>query len=203
MGELCECMCECLAALLLLLNCFSHVWLCATPQTAAHLAPPSLVFSRQEHWSGLPWPSPMHESEKGKGSHSVVFNSSRPHGLQPTRLLHPWDFSGKRIRSVTCNSLQPHGLQTHQAPLSMGFPRQEYWSGLPFPSSEDLPNQGSNLCLLHWQADSLLLSHQGSPGSRYSKDAYVRMFTVVMCIIVKQNWTKPKQESYLDSQSFS
>ena len=40
------------------------VRLCATPQTAAHQAPPSLGFSRQEHWSGLPFPSPMHESEK-------------------------------------------------------------------------------------------------------------------------------------------
>ena len=49
--------------LLLLLSCFSHVWLCATPKTAAHKAPPSLEFSRQEHWSGLPFPSPMHESE--------------------------------------------------------------------------------------------------------------------------------------------
>ena len=51
----------------------------------------------------------------------------------------------------------------HQVLLSMGFPRQEYWSGLPFPSSEDLPNPRSNLCLLHWQADSLSLTHQGSP----------------------------------------
>ena len=33
----------------------------------------------------------------------------------------------------------------HQAPLSMGFPRQEYWSGLPVPSSEDLPNPGIKL----------------------------------------------------------
>ena len=37
----------------------------------------------------------------------------------------------------------------HQASLFMGFPRQDYWSGLPFPSPEDLPNQGSNPCLLH------------------------------------------------------
>ena len=51
-------------AVLLLLSCFSRVRLCATPQTAAHQAPPSLGFSRQEHWSGLPFPSPMHESEK-------------------------------------------------------------------------------------------------------------------------------------------
>ena len=49
---------------LLLLSHFSRVRLCATPYTAAHQAPPSLGFSRQEHWSGLPFPSPMHESEK-------------------------------------------------------------------------------------------------------------------------------------------
>ena len=49
--------------LLLLLSRFSHVRLCAAPQTAAHQAPPSLGLSRQEHWSGLPFPSPMHESE--------------------------------------------------------------------------------------------------------------------------------------------
>ena len=54
---------ECML-LLLLLSHFSRVRLCATPQTAAHQAPPSLGFSRQEHWSGLPFPSPMHESEK-------------------------------------------------------------------------------------------------------------------------------------------
>ena len=33
----------------------------------------------------------------------------------------------------------------HQAPLSMGFPRQEYWSGLPFPTPGDLPNPGIKL----------------------------------------------------------
>ena len=50
--------------LLLLLSHVSRVRLCATPEMAAHQAPPSLGFSRQEHWSGLPFPSPMHESEK-------------------------------------------------------------------------------------------------------------------------------------------
>ena len=49
--------------LLLLLSRFSRVRLCATPETAAHQAPLSLGFARQEHWSGLPFPSPMHESE--------------------------------------------------------------------------------------------------------------------------------------------
>ena len=71
---------------------------------AAHQAPPSLRFSRQEHWSGLPFPSPMHESEKWKWSRSVVSDSSRPHGLQPTRLLCPWDFPGKST-GVGCHCL--------------------------------------------------------------------------------------------------
>ena len=52
--------------LLLLLSRFSCVRLCATPETAAHQAPPSLGFSRQERWSRLPFPSRMHESEKSK-----------------------------------------------------------------------------------------------------------------------------------------
>ena len=90
--------------LLLLLSRFSRVQLCATPLTAAHQAPPTLGFSRQEHWSGLPFPSPMHESEKWKWRRSVVSDSSQPHGLQPTRLLHPWDFPGKST-GVGCHCL--------------------------------------------------------------------------------------------------
>ena len=78
-----------------MLSRLSRVRLCVTPQMAAHQDPPSLRFSRQEHWSGLPFPSPMHESEKWKWSRSVVSNSPQPHGLQPTRLLRPWDFPGK------------------------------------------------------------------------------------------------------------
>ena len=69
----------------MLLSHFSRVRLCATPQRAAHQAPPSLGFSRQEYWSGLPFPSPMHESEKSKWSCSVVSDSSQPHGLQNPR----------------------------------------------------------------------------------------------------------------------
>ena len=76
---------------------------------AAHQAPLSLGFSRQEHWSGLPFPSPMHESEKWKWSHSVVSDSSLPQGLQPTRLLRPWDFPGKST-GVGCHCLLHHTL---------------------------------------------------------------------------------------------
>ena len=71
---------------------------------AAHQAPPSLGFSRQERWSGLPFPSPMHEREKWKWSRSVVSDPQRPHGLQPSRLLRPWDFPGKST-GVGCHCL--------------------------------------------------------------------------------------------------
>ena len=98
--------------LLLLLSCFSHVRLCATPETAAHQAPQSLGFSRQEHWSGLPLPSPMHESEKITWSHSVVSNSEWPHGLQPSRPLRPWDFPGKST-GVGCHCLLWHSTAEH------------------------------------------------------------------------------------------
>ena len=73
---------------------------------AAHEAPLSLGFSRQEHWSGLPFPSPVHESEVKEKSLSRV------------RLFKtPW-------------------TAAYQAPLSMGFSRLEYWSGLPLPSPD-------------------------------------------------------------------
>ena len=50
--------------LLLLLSRVNRVRLCVTPYTEAHQAYPSLGFSRQEHWNGLPFPSPVYESEK-------------------------------------------------------------------------------------------------------------------------------------------
>ena len=52
---------------------------------------------------------------------------------------------------------------THQVLLSMGFSRQEYWSGLPFPSSEDLPDPGIEPGSPALQADSLPFELQGSP----------------------------------------
>ena len=58
-GVGCHCLLPCMKV-----KSLSRVQLLVTPWTAAHQAPPSLGFSRQEHWSGLPFPSPMHESEK-------------------------------------------------------------------------------------------------------------------------------------------
>ena len=45
-------------------------------------------------------------------------------------------------------------MDCSQAPLSMGFPRQEYWSGLPCPSPRDLPRLGIEPSPLPWQVDS-------------------------------------------------
>ena len=81
--------------LLLLLSRFSRVRLCATPQTAAHRAPLSLGFSRQEHWTGLPFPSPMRESASEVAqlcpTLSDPMNCSLPassiHGISQARVL--------------------------------------------------------------------------------------------------------------------
>ena len=75
--------------------------------------------------------------------------------------------------SVVSHSFTTPWTAAHQVLLSMGFPRQEYWRELPFPSSGDLPNPRSNLCLLHWQADSLPLSHQGSPFITFTHMLYI------------------------------
>ena len=81
-----------------------HIRVFVTSWTVACKLPLSVGFSRQEHWSGLPFPSPMQESEKWKGSRSVMSDSSWPHGLQPTRLCCPWDFPGKST-GVGCHCL--------------------------------------------------------------------------------------------------
>ena len=96
----------------MLLSHFSRVRLCATPQMAAHQAPPSLGFSRQEHWSGLPSPSPMHESEKWKWSHSVSVWLLVTPWIAAYRLLHLWDFPGKST-GVGCHCLLHHIMQYH------------------------------------------------------------------------------------------
>ena len=67
----------------------------------------------QPHWSGLPFPSPMHESEKWKQIRSVMSDSLWPHGLQHTRLLHPLDFPGKST-GVGCHCLLLSSLSSPQ-----------------------------------------------------------------------------------------
>ena len=59
------------------------------------------------------------------------------------------------------NSLQP--FVAHQASLSMGFSRQEFWSGLPCPPPGHLPDPGIKSVSLHWWVGSLLLVPPGKP----------------------------------------
>ena len=79
--------------MLLLLSRFSRVLLCATPEMAAHQALLSLGFSRQEHWSGLPFPSPMSESEVAQSCRTLSdpMDCSLPgssiHGIFQARVL--------------------------------------------------------------------------------------------------------------------
>ena len=63
----------------------------------------------------------------------------------------------------SCPTLVTPWTVACQAPLSMGFPRQEYWSGLPFPSPGDLPNPGIKPRFPELQVDSLPTELQGSP----------------------------------------
>ena len=112
----------------------------ATPWTAARQVPLSLGFSQQEYWSGLPFPSPGDlpdpEIESGllvspalAGGFFITIPPGKPN-------FSPW-------------------TAAHQAPLSLGFSRQEYWSGEPFSSPGDLPNPGIKPGSPVWQADSL------------------------------------------------
>ena len=61
----------------------------------------------------------------------------------------------------------------HQAPLSMGLSRQEYWSGSLCPSPGDLPNPGIEPVSPAWQADSLPLNHLGNPANSPGKCQFV------------------------------
>ena len=65
-------------------------------------------------------------------------------------------------RSVMSDSATPWAV-AHQAPLSMGFSRQEYWSGLPCPSPGNLPNPGIDHRSASLQADSSLSEPPGKP----------------------------------------
>ena len=93
--------------MLLLLSRFSRVWLCATPETAAQQAPPSLGFSRHEHWSGLPFPSPMQESESEvaqscptlSGPMDCGLPGSSIHGMFQARVLE-WGATATHILCI-------------------------------------------------------------------------------------------------------
>ena len=84
--------------------------------------------------------------------------------LQPHGLYIPWNFPGQNtgvgggggLITKSCPTLATPWIVARQAPLSMRFSKQEYWSGLPFPSSGDLPIPGIEPRSPALQADSLM-----------------------------------------------
>ena len=87
-------------------------------------------FSRQEYWSGLPFPSPGNLSDSGIEPESLMSPAltGRFFATSATMLLLLLScISRVRLRATPW-------MAAHQAPLSLGSSRQEYWSGLPFPS---------------------------------------------------------------------
>ena len=101
----------------------SHVPLLATPWTVAHQAPPSMGFSRQEYWSGVPLPSP-YMALKESNLWYLELRMRLSFSLLLLLLSH---FSRVRL-------LVTPWTADYQAPPSMGFSRQKYWSGVPLPS---------------------------------------------------------------------
>ena len=140
---------------IILLSHFSRVRLCVTPWTAAHQAPPSLGFSRQEHGVGchflLQCMKVKSESELTQSCPTLCdpIDSSPPDsavpGILQARTLEwvsisfsiawKWKVKVKSLSHVWF--LATPRTAAHQAPPSMGFSRQEYWSRLPLSSPND------------------------------------------------------------------
>ena len=123
----------------------SCLQLFATPRTAAYQAPPSMGFSRQEYWSGLPLPSPKWGLKTPQTSlqENKLTSQAAPH------------FPSVVLVTQSCPTLCDPMDDACKAPLSMEFSRQKYWSGLPFPSPRDLSNPGIKSRSPPLQADSL------------------------------------------------
>ena len=133
----------------------SCVRLLATPRTVAHQALPSLVFSRQEYWSGLPLPSTHKMPAAAAAAKSLQLcptlcdpiDSSSPGspfpGILQARTLewvaisfsNAWKWKVKVKSLSRVRLLATPWTTAYQAPLSMGLSRQEYWSRVPLPSS--------------------------------------------------------------------
>ena len=198
--------------LLLLLSHFSCVQLCATPEMAAHQAPPSLGFSRQEHWSGVaisfsnaskwkvkvkslsptlcdlmdcslpgssimgfsrqeywsgvPLPSPTFSSAAAAKSRQLCPALCDPRddsppgspvpGILQARTLEwvaisfssAWKWKAKVKSLSRVRLFATPWTAAYQAPASMGFSRQKYWSGVPLPS----PTFSSSTAIL-WSSE--------------------------------------------------
>ena len=144
----------------------SHVQLCVTPWTVAHQAPLAMEFSRQEYWSGLPFPSPGDLPNPGTDPASPALADGFPlHHLGSATQVHTaikwWHFDlhpGSETCSVVSDSLWAHGLYSPWNSLghNTGVGSRSLLQGI-------FPTEGPNLGLLHWRQILYQLSSQGSP----------------------------------------
>ena len=143
---------------------------------AAHQAPPSLGFSRKEHWSGLPISFSNAWKWKVKVKSLSCIRLFATHGLQPTRLLRPWDFPGREISgifwatreaqsesdSVVSDCLRHHGLHS-----PWNSPGQNTGVGSCSLLQRIFPTQGLNPGLPYYKWILYQLSHNGSQKIHY------------------------------------
>ena len=120
----------------------------------------SMGFTRQECWSELPFPPPGDLPNSGLEPRSSELQTdsslSEPQGK--SMFCHMLPLSSLFVHAQPLSHIQLFVTQcivACQVPVFMGFSRQEYWSGQPFPSPEDLPNPGIKPRFPVLQSDSL------------------------------------------------
>ena len=134
-----------------------------------------MEFSRQEYWSGLPFPSPGDLSNPGIEPGSPALQADALPSEPPVK---PY----KESKSLSLVWLYVTSWTVaYRAPPSMGFSMQECWSGLPCPSPGDLADPGLNSSLPHCKQTLYRLSHQESPHVRDRKGDLFRQSIVGKC----------------------
>ena len=112
----------------------------AYPWTSAYQAPLSMEFSRQEYWSGMPFPSPGDLPDPRIEPRSPALQSDSLLTEPPGKPIQDSE-SEREVKSLSrVRFFAILWTVAYQAPPSMGFSRQEFWSGLLFPSPGDLPD---------------------------------------------------------------
>ena len=131
-------------------------WLCDPINYTPPGSSSSMGSCRQEYWSGLPFRTPGDLPDPGITPMSPALAGSFFITEPPRKPVER-----KKGSAKSCLTLAIPWTVACQAPLSMGFSRQEYWRGLPFPSPGDLPNPGIEPRSPTLQADALLTELHG------------------------------------------
>ena len=136
-------------------------------------------------------------------------DSVRPHRRQPTWLPHPWDSPGKntgvgchfllqcvKVKSLSCVRLFAiPWTVAYQAPPSMGFSRQEYWSGVPLPSlmenSVEIPLKTGNRTAI--QPSNLTAGHTQQGNQNWKRHMYPSVIATLFTIA--RTWKQPRCSS--------